>query len=481
MPGDALTAVDVIDWPQHIGVEGLSLRAARASGGPVSASGSASRALAALRAWLPDLADPGPPDGRDRGANRRPTPTRLRALHPDQFPCTEVLAHFQAAGRTHADAELVDRLRAVGQLVRQGSPAARRRLWPLPDWLPSTVDQLDGDYDSYLVSRLLESATEPGRDAADREAETSRLTDALLATLVTDLALTEADALRRGRRGRPQRKRTQACLLVLSRVADLAPAWPQLAGVDFEPASGSADRSDEVWLADYTTELALSVRAMAPRPVRLATELAMLPTTRLHDEQMFIRSVQIFETLYRQVYRCLRRAGTAVQRLDVDLACAELADATARLNLSPVLYRVVTTTPKDAFAIIRQYTNGRSAIQSRSYRQIELACAPRTLVAMADKLPPVRVQRPSLEEAFLASTGRLAATDADRLAAAMRGLDASWRAMKRTHWGITLKIIGRVSGTGGTAGAAYLEQATRLPLFPRLSATAGAEPARVAR
>jgi tryptophan 2,3-dioxygenase len=197
--------------------------------------------------------------------------------------------------------------------------------------------------------------------------------------------------------------------------------------------------------------------------------LSLLPTTRLHDEQMFIRTIQVFETEYRQVYRCLVRASAAMQVLDVERACAELADATGRVAMSSVLYRVVTTMPRSAFAIIREYTNGRSAIQSRSYRQIDLVCAPQPPSPVADKLPAVEVTSPTLQEAFLAIAPRLPGTEAERLAERLRSLDTSWRAMKRTHWGITLKIIGRVPGTGGTAGAAYLKHASETPLFPALA------------
>ena len=44
--------------------------------------------------------------------------------------------------------------------------------------------------------------------------------------------------------------------------------------------------------------------------------------------------------------------------------------------------------------------------------------------------------------------------------------------MKRGHWGIALKVIGTVPGTGGTAGASYLKNAAMMSLFPRLSEVA---------
>jgi len=150
---------------------------------------------------------------------------------------------------------------------------------------------------------------------------------------------------------------------------------------------------------------------------------------------MFVRTVQIFETLYRQVYRCLVRASAAMQVMDGERARADLADATARIALSPALYRVVTTMPKGAFAIIRQFTDGRSAIQSRSYRQIDLVCAPRPDSDVSDKMPAAEVASPTLQETFLDLRTRLDPGTADGLAAQLRALDSAWRAMKRTHWG----------------------------------------------
>jgi hypothetical protein len=116
--------------------------------------------------------------------------------------------------------------------------------------------------------------------------------------------------------------------------------------------------------------------------------------------------------------------------------------------------------PKDAFAIIRKYTAGRSAVQSRSFRRVEQSAA---------SGPDGGWDRPTMQEEFLLAGRRLPAEAVERVRAAMVRLDESWRAMKRSHWGITLKTIGRVPGTGGTAGADYLHRSSRLPLFPTLA------------
>jgi hypothetical protein len=458
MKVEAPTSVDVqVVWPEREGVEGLSLRAGRTEVDPASAD----HALAALRTWLPRL------DSSHHSAS-----PLIESVRADRFPYAEVLTHYRRVGRTNVDARLLRRLGHLNDLLRQSELTADRRLWPLPEWLPSTIDQRTGNYDSYLVTALLESLTcaesdDAGRTAAEVENATDSTIDMLIAALVADLALIEADALEAGH-GREQLRRTQACLLVLSRLKSLAPKW-DLPVDPMWAANAARGLPQAEQLVEMVSTLALRIRKRLPHSCRQAVNLSLLPTTRLHDEQMFVRCVQIFETLYRQVYRCLVRASAAMQVRDVERACAELADATDRLGMSPVLYRVVTTMPRASFAIIREFTNGRSAIQSRSYRQIDLVCAPRRPSPAADKLPAVDVVSPTLQGTFFAIAGRLDAADFDRLAAHMRALDTAWRAMKRTHWGVTLKIIGRVRGTGGTAGADYLKHAADVPLFPMLS------------
>jgi tryptophan 2,3-dioxygenase len=233
-------------------------------------------------------------------------------------------------------------------------------------------------------------------------------------------------------------------------------------------SSASPRDGSDGGLALLVAEAAAALLSSVPAPVRQVVEISMLPITPMHDERMFLRCVQVFESLYWQVVRCLRRAVAALRRSDPAGTEAELIDAVGRLEALAGLYRVLTTMPREVFAVIRTYSNGRSANQSRPYRLVELMSAPRPAVAPAEGVPPIRVGGPTLQEVFLARADRLGAPWTRRVGSAMSRLDTAWRAMKRTHWGITLKIIGAVPGTGGTAGAAYLEAAAAVPLFPML-------------
>ena len=352
--------------------------------------------------------------------------------HIKDFPFSSVVEYYQGVGRNHIAPLVVEELKTAHELLSK--VAAPDEAWPLGEWLPSTFDQEAGGYDSYLCAALLEGV-------ADDDAEI----DTLLVGLVAELARTETLALASLPDDRRQARRTQACRHALERAADFAPK-----------STVHGDDPDEV------------LDRVPPR-MRQVIELGMLPTSTLHDEHMFIRSIQIFESVYRQVVRALLRASAAVEEADPARARAELADAASRLEATPLLYRVVTTMPKDAFAVIRDYTNGRSAVQSRAYRQVEFISAPSALdPTTAGKIPVIEVPGRTLQEAFAAQEHRMSADEARLLTEAMVRLNSAWRSMKRTHWGITLKIIGSVPGTGGTDGADYLKRTSELPLFPDL-------------
>ncbi|WP_146060485.1 hypothetical protein [Amycolatopsis sp. CA-128772] len=387
-------------WPGGAGVGGVSEAAAR--------GGDRHAAVTAVHAWLAACRGPAGP------------------AEVARFPFAPVLRRYRAVGRAYAGDELVTLLRTVHS--RLPGDGRARLAWPLPEWLPSTADQTGGGYDGYLAAPLLDSPA--GADLPAHRAAAD-----LLAALAADLLELEVRALGR-RPGRVPRQRARACLGVLARLRDDA-VPPPSADEELADLAGA-------WIAE-------TGETIAPR-VRVVTELSLLPMTPLHDELMFIRCLQLFETLYRRIGDALEAARDALVRLAVERARVLVADAARLLALSPPLYRVVTTMPPAAFAVIRAHTDGRSAIQSRGFRRVEALCAG------------------TLQEAVLRAGDRLGGVATARVCAELGRLDEAWCAMKRTHWGITLKIIGTVPGTGGTTGAEYLRRAAGVPLFPALAA-----------
>ncbi|MFI1830450.1 hypothetical protein ACH41E_29025 [Streptomyces sp. NPDC020412] len=440
-------------WPamlQDVGVGGASTCAWQAV-----PDGSAEKALSALRQWR----------------------LRASALRPDHladFPFQALVNHYRGVGRLSAADSVAAELRrlhdslaeaeAEVETVRAGAASGS----VLAHWLPLSIDQEDGDYHTYIGTALYERHW---RQQSERRPE-SEARDEVMVALMADLLATEGRALVHTA-SRDQYARTRAAYQLLKQSATLAPTMQQDVADVSSGAPAVADGTDGTALATDSMGLAADVLARVPDAVRQLVDITMLPVTQLHDEQMFIRCIQIFESLYAHVAGGLERAIAALENDEADEAEAVLRDAAARVEAMPILFRVLTTMPRDAFAVIRNHTHGRSAIQSRSYRQVESLSAPRD-----EGAGPQRADRrddgdSTLQSVYLERVEhRMTAARAGGLADVMRRLDLAWRTSKRTHWGVTLKVIGTVPGTGGTSGADYLKQAAGISLFPALAAEA---------
>ncbi|MGY1581475.1 hypothetical protein [Streptomyces sp. MN13] len=404
----------------------------------------------AVTAWTHRAFGPGRPDFGD-------------------FPYEQVVGYYQQVGKAAVSAELVALLRGT----RLGLECAgRARPWASPDawlfdtWLPLTFTDRPMSYVSYAGNDVLGLAL---WDTDGLPEATERAEDLLLAVLLADLVERETDALAAGGGEGRQRTRTTAVWQALARLADFAPlALPDTAPLDgMRAALGRPGAEDAPDAARAAVE---AVRAEAPRALRRAVEVALLPVTILHDERMFIRSIQLFERLFSRVARALTLAVAAVRAGRPLDAAAFLESAGTRLpGATAPLYRILTTMPPESFAVIRDHTHGASAIQSRPYQLVETVSAKREAGAHSPEKGPVFALDTTLQEAFLAHSGGWDTAETRRLEAAMRQLDAAWCGMKRTHWGVTMKIIGRVPGTGGTTGADYLKAAAQVPLFPLLA------------
>ncbi|MFE9632766.1 hypothetical protein [Streptomyces sp. NPDC006463] len=382
--------------PAHApGVGGPSMAAAR----PDPADLDPRRALRELECWRAD--------GRDAA----------------RFPYRAVLGHYRTVGKNAVGAELLTALRAVGPALSAPAETAGPAARLLTDWLPQVVDGTQGDYDSYLGSPVYASL-----------ARTGARTEEVITALLADLVATEAATLAGAPAGLA---RTRAALRALTASAGL-PAGRESKGA---PHTAQDDTAD---LVRACAAAVAAARDAASSGVLRAVELTLTPTTRSHDEQMFIRVIQIFEAVFAAVGRSIQAATEAVAAGRADRARELLEGATRHVAGTSGVFRVLTTMPKDAFAVIRANTDGRSAVQSRAYRTVERSC-------------------PELHSALLSSS-----VHQYELQSVMRELDTAWGAMKRTHWGITMKVIGKVRGTGGTAGASYLREAAEARLFPAL-------------
>lgn len=354
------------------------------------------------------------------------------AEHCAAFPYAAVVDHVRRFGKTavapslratleHAHQALLTCARGFGAALDAGTPGG-----VLDRWLPMTLD-LHRDaisYDTYIGNPLLETV---GESAAAR--------DGLIAALVADLAGHEArERIRTA--GPGQDKRTTAALRALRRVREVAPHAANAA-----VAGGDAREED---VAGAAAALVARVFDATPRAVVQLVTLTMLPMTALHDEVMFVRTVQILDRLFAILSAAMRDTDKALAERDVRAGAALLEEAAGRVEGTAPLLRLLATMPAEVFAVIRTTTEGSSAIQSRSFRDFE------TTAAGLDPAP-------------------LPPADRDRIQASMARLQRAWRTFKRTHWGIAVRLIGSAVGTGGTSGARYLGERKDRPLFPLLS------------
>jgi len=352
---------------------------------------------------------------------------------PARFPFGAVHDLARVTGRNHLPLGLLAALRTLrtGLPVGAGGAEADPDHLFLRAWLPMASDVGEGDYDSYVGAEVLAVLHGQHRDWSAGE-----VLDTTTVALLADLVAGECARLDDAAPDRDRSRRLRAVTAALAGWQQLAP-WARNAPPGWLAAGGTGDAGEIGAVVHRAGGLTAAVARRTDPATAAAVRCSFLPTTTVHDELMFIRTIQLFECLYQQVERALDHAVDAVAAGRPAEAAAELSRAASRMQASPLLYRIVTTMPKDSFAVIRDATSGRSALQSRAFRRVEQLCGHPLLAGTEGGVR-------------------------DRLV----DLDEVWTAMKRTHWGIALKIIGRVQGTGGTAGADFLRERAERSLVP---------------
>ncbi|MCM2270802.1 MAG: tryptophan 2,3-dioxygenase family protein [Thermoanaerobaculia bacterium] len=226
-----------------------------------------------------------------------------------------------------------------------------------------------------------------------------------------------------------------------------------------------------------------------------------------HDEMLFIVIHQVYELWFKQM---LHELDHLVARLDAD----DLAAATATLQRVLTILKVqvaqidiLETMSPVSFLSFRSRLEAASGFQSPQFRELEFLLGARdgrmlrhhegtpALARLADRLAA-----PSLWDAFVAFLGRagfevpaeLQERDRSLPNPECEALHASLVAIYRTrpelaqlcerlvdldegiqewryrHVKMVERTIGTKSGTGGSAGAAYLRTTLFKPLFPDL-------------
>lgn len=418
---------------------------------------------------------------------------------PEQFPYDPVLAEFHRAGKHFVKKELLALLDQVRAQVNARTPAARQ----LSAFLDVALDKWDTRYDyrSYLALPLLPLPTAAsagpleampadatpaggpaGRGGAGRPAGQvapttgRRERDRLLIDLVADALAFEFAAATNATDLLPEQRPGPAVVAKRYRLGVRA----VLAALTRLGLTGLVDDRDPAVAAVALHRLAGTGRDPARER---ALRLSMLPVYVSHDEYLFIRVLQAYECVFTGVAEELRGTITALATARPRRAAARLAYARDLISGAGPLFSLLATMQPAAFRTFREYTEGASAIQSRSYKLMESLCRPPTpdrLDSTAYRSVPevrdrLRAGQPSIDQAYRAAVRDGLLRDADhtlvrqRMAAFAEAV-LTWR---RTHHRLAVRMLGARTGTGYTEGTPYLAAVRAEPVFTTVSADPG--------
>ncbi len=389
-----------------------------------------------------------------------------------RFPYDGVLAAFHAGGKEFVAKELLALLHearaAFGRFA--GSPA---RTALLRDFLDVALDKHDGvyDYPSYTGLRLLPmpSVDEPDLLADIAVPRRDRLTVQLLA----DVARFELGALdgteTRLPLVRPTPREVEKRLRHAMRVA--APALDRVMTVR---------RPSDAQVLDQARWLVATIDVRLDAYERDALRLSMLPVYTMHDEYVFIRTLQLFETTFATLAVLLERVVRDLGEGDDPSAAAGLRSCATLLSEAAPLFSMLATMQVEAFRTFRDFTSGASAIQSRSYKLVESLCrrpdADRLDSAAYTSVPDVRRRVLdgvlTIEDVLDLRLGGDGAGPEPELATALDELATTVQRWRQTHYSIAVRNLGQRTGTGYTEGTPYLDVVRSIPVFRSRAADA---------
>jgi tryptophan 2,3-dioxygenase len=201
--------------------------------------------------------------------------------------------------------------------------------------------------------------------------------------------------------------------------------------------------------------------------------LSVLPVSVVHDEYMFIRALQSYETTFALMTVQLKAAVAGLERGDGSAATGAIEAAAQVLGEASPIWSLVATMQTESFLKFREFTDGASAIQSRNYKGVESICR-RPDQARLDSpayhsVPEVRERviagQPNLDDALSAAAGLLAPDAQAAVSSAMERFEAAIFKWRKTHHRLAVRMLGERRGTGYTAGVGYLEEGRTIPVF----------------
>jgi tryptophan 2,3-dioxygenase len=395
---------------------------------------------------------------------------------PTRFPYDAVVAAYHKVGKHFVAEDLLQALaRARAALVGAPDPYGSSAL--LHQFLAIALDKWAGcyDYRTYVGLALLPNPSVD--DPPEQLPHALRRRDRLLVQLIADLLEFELAAADGRTDLLPAMRPDAHTVGKRFRLAHKAAA-PAVRRLGLAAVANATDPEQAA------RQLCAAVRPDNSALDRRILQLSLLPVYTVHDEYLFIRVLQLFETTFALMAVQLRGAVHALVLEDCATAttCVQVAQST--LRESAPLFSLLATMQVAAFRTFREFTEGASAIQSRNYKIVESLCRrPDTerldstaYLSVPDVHRRVVAGQMTLDEMFSLSCleGWLTADQRTALAATMERFAEAMIRWRTTHYRLAVRMLGERSGTGYTEGTPYLRSVQTIPVFRRIERASAA-------
>lgn len=371
-----------------------------------------------------------------------------------EFPYEAVLGAYHQGGKHAVDPALLTALAATQPcLSAPGAGSEGRRL---AAFLDTALDlhQKRFHYRTYLALRLL-PLPDP-QDSSVTAAGALHRRDRLVVHLISDLLGFELDAGSGMTDLLPLQRPALPVVVKRLRLGlrAITPALHRLGILD----RGAAGDPEMV-----AQQVRFAVADALTDDEHLDLRLSMLPVDVVHDEYLFLRVLQAYETTFALLATDLQATVTYLEQGAGYTAVDRLSAAAAAFGETAPLFSLLATMNPEAFHTFRVHTDGASAIQSEHYKLVESLCRrpddDRLESTAYRSTPQVRERvlagQATIEDTYRAAVadGRITAEVAALLEVAMRQLADVIGKWRTTHHSIAMRILGaHQNGTGSTEG-----------------------------
>ncbi len=384
----------------------------------------------------------------------------------EYFPLELVLEAYRKGGKEFVEPTLLEKLDKIRTRFKR-IVGPQNALLQLRQFLDVALDKFDGryEYTTYCALDLLPMPTNAEGNFKITNKVVQR--DNQLTQLIADLLHFELQALRERKTYLPDMRPEKKKILKRIRLGiNSVRSAVERMGLDIDShatdIAGEAERFCQI-IKEKQTALE-----------EATLQRTMLPVYTVHDEHLFIRILQSFETNFSWIAIELMSTIKSFENSPDEVA-GRIKKANCMYHEAAKLFPVLATMQPESFGVFREYTDGASAIQSRNYKRVESLCrAPdeeRRESLAYHSVPEVREKilagQCNIDAAFQTAKtqGNLSESIISDISKAMAEFSATLQGWRQTHYRLAVKMLGDQRGTGKTDGTPYLSSVRDVPVF----------------